>query len=169
MKRYTYSGGRRSVRRINPSAIDRAAIITPEQLASSGSEHGEQAALFQWIAVTGQHTHWLLNYAFAIPSGGLRHPATAARLKAEGVKAGVSDIFLPVPRHGFHGMWAEMKQPKYRNRKNGGRSDAQIAFQSAMRLQGYYCVTCYGWQEAARALCTYLNSNIDVSLTIPTT
>lgn len=33
----------------------------------------------------------------AIPNGGKRSAATGARLKAEGVKPGVLDLFLPVP------------------------------------------------------------------------
>jgi len=156
MKRYTHFRGQRRERRVNPDAVDPSKIITPESLAASGTEHGNQAAVFQWIATTGQYTYPDLNLAFAIPSGGLRHPATAAKLKAEGVKPGVSDVFLPVPRLGFHGMWAELKLPEYRNRKNGGRSDDQIKFQEAMRRNGYHVVTCYGWFELASALCSYL-------------
>lgn len=150
---------RKEPRRFNPAAIDRSKIITPEQLAASGTEHGEQAAVFQWIATQGQWTYPELRLAFAIPNGGLRNKVVAVRLKAEGVKDGVSDVFLPVPRHGFAGMWVEMKLPKYRTHKNGGRSDAQIAFQDAMRAQGYHCVTCYGWFEAASAFCSYLGWN----------
>ena len=35
---------------------------------------------------------------FRIPNGGSRHPAEAARLKAQGVKAGVPDLCIPVAR-----------------------------------------------------------------------
>ena len=131
-------------------------LITPERLAASGTEHGNQAAVFQWIAITGQYAYPELRLAFAVPSGGLRDKVTAARLKAEGVKAGVSDVFLPVPRLGYHGMWAELKREKYRNHTKGGRSDDQIKFQDAMKQQGYYCVTCYGWEEMVGKLVEYM-------------
>lgn len=35
---------------------------------------------------------------FAIPDGGRRDAVTGAHLKAEGVRAGVPDMFLAVPR-----------------------------------------------------------------------
>lgn len=133
-------------------------LLTPEKLASSGTEHGNQMAVFQWIAIKGQWLYPELNLAFAVPSGGLRDKVTAAKLKSEGVKAGVSDVFLPVARRGYHGMWAELKRPEYRNRKNGGRTDEQIKFQEAMTAQGYYCVTCYGWFEMVSAFCAYLGN-----------
>ncbi len=46
---------------------------------------------------------------FAVPNGGHRHPATGAKLKAEGVKPGVPDLWLPVPRNLFHGLVIELK------------------------------------------------------------
>jgi hypothetical protein len=52
------------------------------------SEHDEQVALFEMIRLYKQSTH-RLKTAFAIPNGGLRHKAVAAKLKAEGVSAQV--------------------------------------------------------------------------------
>ena len=72
------------------------------------SEHDEQAALFEWAT---WHTSQCpeLGLLFAIPNGGHRHPVVAARLKAEGVRAGVPDICLPVARKGYHGLFVELK------------------------------------------------------------
>ena len=74
--------------------------ITPEYLAQSGTEHGHQAALMCWCT---DHvgTYSELDLLFAIPNGGLRNRATAARLRAEGVKRGVSDLFLRWPGAGI--------------------------------------------------------------------
>ena len=58
------------------------------------SEHHEQCALFAWLRL-----QWpdLDRVSFAIPNGGHRHKAVAGKLKAEGVKAGVPDIFIAYP------------------------------------------------------------------------
>ena len=46
---------------------------------------------------------------FAIPNGGQRHPATARRLKREGVLPGIPDLFLAVPRLHYGGLFIEVK------------------------------------------------------------
>lgn len=124
---------------------------SPEQLAKSGSEHGEQAALVCW-AKSLKNQHPELDLLFAIPNGGDRDRITAGKLKAEGVKAGVFDLMLPVPRKGYHGLWIEMK------RVNGGVvSKEQKSWGRNMVAQGYQAFICYGWLEAKSAICSYLN------------
>jgi hypothetical protein len=72
------------------------------------AEHNLQAALFRWAAF--KESVWPeLRWMFAIPNGGQRHPAVAMRLKAEGVKRGVPDVCLPVPRGIWKGLYAEAK------------------------------------------------------------
>ncbi|RQV98735.1 VRR-NUC domain-containing protein, partial [bacterium] len=80
-------------------------------------EHLEQAALFQWTSMNEERIPELKNL-FAIPNGGHRHKAVAAKMKAEGVKAGVPDILLACPCDGFHGLFIEMKAGKNRTTKN---------------------------------------------------
>ena len=63
----------------------------------TGSEHEEQVALFEW-AEWNKRQYPELELMFAIPNGGQRHVVVAKKLKDEGVKAGVPDIFLPVAR-----------------------------------------------------------------------
>jgi hypothetical protein len=59
-----------------------------------GNEHEEQVALFEWAAWNSSK-YKELELMFAIPNGGQRHVVVARKLKDEGVKAGVPDIFLP--------------------------------------------------------------------------
>jgi hypothetical protein len=46
----------------------------------------------------------------AIPNGDWRGPSVAQKLKAEGVKRGIPDLCLPVPRGGYHGLYIELKK-----------------------------------------------------------
>lgn len=115
-------------------------------------EHQEQAALFQWAALM-ENKLPELRLLFAVPNGGDRHPAVAAKLKAEGVKAGVWDILLPVARHGYIGLWIEMKAGANR------LTSEQEAWEHAMISKGYACHVCYSWMAAARAIVTYLGGD----------
>jgi hypothetical protein len=135
--------------------------ITPEQLAQSGSEDGEQMALFAWAALSGYKQ---LEWMHAIPNGGFRNKAEAGRLKATGSRAGVWDIFLPYPvsiycvpdNIIYNGMYIEMKRSDRRNHKNGGLTDEQIAFGEYVRSVGYQTAICYSWVEAKDAIISYL-------------
>lgn len=126
-------------------------LPSPMMLCRSGDEHGEQVALMQWV-----RWHWScckdLELLFAIPNGGSRDKITASRLKAEGVKPGVSDLFLPVPRHGKFGLWIEMKKLD----GGSGESKEQIEWGERMRAQGFAYCCCHGWQAAAKALMLWL-------------
>ncbi len=69
--------------------------------------------------------------SFAIPNGHLRDPATAARLKREGVRPGVPDDFTPYARHGYHGLFTEFKSEK------GVLSSLQKSFKDFVEAEGY--------------------------------
>ena len=112
------------------------------------SEHDIQAALFQWAAVAARD-YPALRWLFAIPNGTRTTPRVAAKMKAEGVLKGVSDIFLPCASGGKHGMFIEMKTA------TGRMSPEQKAFQAAMRDAGYHAITCRGWEEAAAEIVKY--------------
>lgn len=139
--------------------------MTPEQLCKSGLEHGEQMALFAWIA---QYTYAQiptnrpidrLKLLFAIKnvekSGSAKRGGDA---KAEGVKAGVPDLFLPVATQNqlVHGLFIEMKRRVHRTHRNGGCSDEQLKWQAALRDQGYRVEICFGWEDARNVLLDYL-------------
>ena len=114
------------------------------------TEGEEQARLFSWCQMQlWQHPE--LGLLFHIPNGGSRNKAEAGRFKAEGVKAGVPDLMLPVARGGFHGIFIEMK------RLDGGRvRPEQKAWMDKLKEQGYQAVVCRGWEGASEALLRYL-------------
>lgn len=114
-------------------------------------EHTEQVALFRWAALTSRRLPQL-KLLYAIPNGGHRHKAVAAKLKAEGVKSGVPDVFLPVPSGGFHGLYIEMKR-----RKGGTVSAEQKRWIEALGDQGYLVEVCKGWESAVAVIEDYLS------------
>jgi len=89
---------------------------------------------------------------YAIPNGGNRNQREASRLKRQGVKSGVSDVCLPLPRGGFCGLYIEMKRSKGRIRV----TDNQKEFLQDMESVGYKAVVCKGFDEARGTILEYL-------------
>jgi len=119
------------------------------------SEHDEQVAVINWTKYhLGQWPE--LEYLYAIPNGGKRHKRTAARLKAEGAKAGVSDLHLPIARGSDIGLWIEMKFGKNKPTKS------QIEWIEAMRTQGHRAEVCNGWEEAVKVLEEYMTQGANL-------
>jgi hypothetical protein len=116
------------------------------------SEHDEQVALFQWAELM-KHQLPELEMMYAIPNGGMRNKVVAGKLKAEGVKAGVLDIFLPVARGEYHGLYIEMKKAI-----GGVVSAEQQWWINMLRAQNYCVVVCHGAGAAMVALERYLKS-----------
>ena len=130
-------------------------MITSEQLARSGSEDGAQAALFCW-ASQSYALYPDLRWLFAVPNGGWRDPATANKLKATGVKAGVPDIFLPIRRAWFNGLWIELKRPKSVGKQAGRLSNEQRDWKEHLLLQRFGVYVAYGWEDARDMIIDYL-------------
>lgn len=123
----------------------------------------EQRALIRW-AELAKGNYPPLALLFAIPNGGFRHITTARNMKAEGAKPGVPDLFLPVARGGFHGLFIEMKRPGVKPKRassKGGLSDVQIAWKADLEGQGYRVAVCYGFEEAKHMIEAYLNENLN--------
>lgn len=113
-------------------------------------EGREQAALFRWLQLRHPAAFKL---AYHVPNGGHRVKAVAAKLKAQGVKAGVSDIFLPMARGGYFGLFIEFKAtPPH----DAPVSASQQAFLMAVEQQGYMALVCRGLHEAMQVIEGYL-------------
>ena len=113
------------------------------------SEHQEQTALFNILALY-EDKYSELKWIFAIPNGGKRHISVAKKMKAEGVKAGVWDIFVSSTTYtGFYGMFIEMKV------KPNKLTENQKAFRDALK-PFYRWEVCYSAIEACHAIGDYL-------------
>ena len=91
-------------------------------------EHHLQVACIKYYRLCYPKTERCL---FAIPNGGARNKATAGELKAEGVLAGVADLFLARPGLNKHGHFIEMKIP------GGKQTLSQRTFERTVVAQGY--------------------------------
>ena len=111
------------------------------------SEHDEQATLFA-IASYRPELRWM----FAIPNGGYRTKATAGKMAAEGLKAGIADVFVPIPSKDYHGLFIEMKFGKNK------LTELQKEFFEYATGQGYLCKVAYSAEEAIEIIDEYLGS-----------
>lgn len=180
--------------------------MTPDELAKSGSEHGEQRALFAWAKcaqfygfahawndatyscepeLATWHPVLELAWMHAIPNGGSRgddaksRAMQGAKLKAEGVKKGVLDVFLPLPMKltscgptdgyvptRYHGLYIEMKRKqtdkegvrkaRIIDQAAGATSREQDAFIVWARSHGYAVGIYFDWRSAAKDIQTYI-------------
>jgi len=97
------------------------------------SEHLEQVRLVSWFHKIYPDTRIL-----AIPNGGIRSASAGASLKAEGVSAGVPDLFVPA-----WCLWIEMKREK-----GGTISPAQKDWISYLQSIGYQVIVGRGFEDA---------------------
>lgn len=110
-------------------------------------EHEIQKAYFKWASMQKVPGLDLLH---ANANGGHRHLLTAVKLKSEGVKAGVPDVYLPAPRGGFCGLAIEFKAP------DGNPSKEQRERMNRMQQEGWCVTLCWDWSAAARMTLGYL-------------
>ena len=99
------------------------------------TEHEEQRNLVRWF----RQTYGLVGVRiFAIPNGSQRSRTTGARLKAEGVSAGVPDLFIPA-----FSLWIEMKRSE-----GGSVSAEQRDWHTYLRSIGHTVLVCRGFSHA---------------------
>ena len=129
-------------------------LLTKKRRApSEDREHQEQVRLFDW-AREHEAQYPQLQLLFAVPNfAGKLGRWTAkhgARLKAEGRKAGVPDVWLPVARRGCHGLVIEMKVGTNKP------TLAQQAWLDRLANEGWCAVVAYGAAHAIGIIEHYL-------------
>ena len=112
-------------------------------------EEHEQILVMHWARVQ-QGTMPELKLLYHVPNEGKRTASAGGRLKAAGMRAGVPDLCLPVPRGGYHGLYIEMKYGKNKP------TQAQNEWLNALREQGYFTAVCYGFYETVNTIRQYL-------------
>jgi hypothetical protein len=116
------------------------------------TEAQHQAAVIKWSMQPGVRSAYPeLKLLHHIPNGGNRDPIEAKHLKQQGVKPGVPDLHLPVPRGKYHSIYIEMKT------EEGTTSADQDWWIEELSAQGNCCEICHGWQSAVRVIEWYLS------------
>ena len=112
------------------------------------TEHQIQSEYFK-ILTWNESKYPELKYIFAIPNGGKRHIGVAVKMKREGVRRGVPDLFVPgmleeensVNITIYLGLFLETKKPK------GRQSKEQIEYAKHLQNKGYKYKVCYSVNE----------------------
>ena len=120
------------------------------------TESQEQKALINWLDL-----HPILkNYYFKIPNEGKRSEIFGWTLKREGLKQGVSDLFIFYPTKSFHGLFLEMKRNRiYTNSEKKNKTwTAQQDFLERAQKVGYAGEFCFGWEHAVKFIEDYLKN-----------
>jgi hypothetical protein len=92
-------------------------------------EHRLQVAICKWLDLTQEFPF------FAIPNGGQRSLLVGIKLKMEGVKSGVADMFWMLSNENWKGLFVEVKIAK------GVQSPNQKEFQKiAIEHKYYYAI-----------------------------
>ena len=136
-------------------------MVTITKKSPKHIEDEHQARLFSWakyypIIVNGE-LRAISDFMFAIPNGGKRGKFEAARLKAQGVKAGVPDVLLSIPCREYHGLYIEMKRPLEKGKSKPVISAEQRTFLDDANSVGYLAVVAYGFEQARLFIKDYLH------------
>ena len=115
-------------------------------------EHNEQVQFFIYLRLLEGAGVEEAKMAFAVPNG-LRVASirVAKRAVAEGLRAGVPDIIVPIARGGKHGLAIEMKSSITKKHS----TKIQKEWQAKLRMQGWEVVECHSPIIALRAFIDY--------------
>ena len=104
---------------------------------AASSEHNLQVECLRWLRYA--HPGVL---CYAIPNGGYRTITTARAMRAEGQKAGMPDLHIPIGRGEYLSLYIEMK-----NGKAGRLSEAQKEMHETLRKYRNKVVICRNLEE----------------------
>ena len=118
-------------------------------------ESSIQKAIFKWYCV--QYPKYRRSFQSSLNGihiGGSNAARTINNLKAQGMCIGQSDIFIAIPRHGFHGKYIELKTLK------GKPTKSQLEFGDDMVDQGYAFEIVKGFDACRSAISSYMSESL---------
>ena len=131
-------------------ALAKQEMIKPSRTKKRNAqpEAAEQENVIKW-ARDNEKTYpflWMLHSSL---NGVKLSKIQAGKAKASGMLSGVPDLFLPVPRGSFCGLYIEMKSA------TGRIMPSQSRYLSAVSDFGYSAVVCYSANEAIKTIENY--------------
>lgn len=121
------------------------------------SEEDEQIALFAW-ARASRHKYPELRWLHASLNGiAASSPREAKQAKLAGMESGVPDVFLPVPRGGYCGLYIEMKRS---DKTLSDLSESQREWKSGLAENGYRAEVAFCWEQAKDIILDYLGGSL---------
>ena len=129
-------------------AIAKQPTIKPRTKRNAQPEAIEQAKVIAWARANENNYPylWMLHSSL---NGVKMTKAQAGRAIAQGMLSGVPDLFLPVPKNGYHGLFIEMKYGS-----NKVTEDQEKFLQNAANV-GYAISVCYSANEAIKRIENY--------------
>lgn len=121
------------------------------KLLKSGdiSEEAIHKTVMEWVRMHPILKGLVLHF----PNEGSRSERFGRLLKVMGMRAGVSDLLIAMPRHGYGGAWIELKS------LNGILSPHQKVFLEDMGQQNYFTAVCWSIDEAINTISWYCFDN----------
>jgi hypothetical protein len=113
------------------------------------TEHQLQVLVFRWAALA-QRAYPQLRWLFAVPNGGKRTPRQGRWMKAEGLRRGVPDVWLPVPRGKHPGLVIEHKVG------DNDMTDEQAEWAVGLEQLGWRVVVSRSFEDSRLAIVNYL-------------
>lgn len=115
------------------------------------TELQHQQAVIKWSKQPAIRQKWpMLKLLYHIPNERKCSEVMGRLLRLAGVKPGVPDLCLPVPRGQYHGLYIELKTEK------GRTSTAQDWWIEKLTEQGHFVEVCHGYDSAIRVLTWYM-------------
>ena len=134
----------------------------------SHAEDATQKAVMAWarwqplamIGIAGR----LSDFIHHSPNGGYRSGREGRNFKLMGTKAGFPDLFVFIPKEGYHGLFIELKRPESKTadgkiKRAGETNKNQEMMIDRLNAVGYKAVVCYGYDETITAIREYLGLN----------
>ena len=111
--------------------------------AIGSSEDLEQEAVIEWCDLKRIPV-------VHIPNEGKRSAAYALRMKRMGLRPGFPDLFIPLARGNYHGLFIEMKYG------DGRVSSDQKDWLELLSREGYRAAVCRGFDAAIKEITAYM-------------
>lgn len=117
-------------------------------MTNTRTEAQEQAAVVDFCTLWGiEIVH--------VPNEGKRTLANGRQLARMGLRKGFPDLFIPIARKGYHGMFIELKRDIHCK-----ATEYQQKWIEYLNRQGYNAVICYGADDAIQQIGKYFERKI---------